>query len=86
MKENLELVEDMQFFGGSLGRGRSIGVGPLPNGCGSEMGGERWMLTKARVHPLSRLNVSAFTNMPNITSYLLAEAELGRAWIKKTES
>ena len=44
------------------------------------------MLTKARVHPLLRLNVSAFAKVPNITSYLLAEADLRRAWIKKAES
>ena len=87
VKENLELVEDMQSFGRSLGRGGSIGLGPLPNGCGGEMGEEHWMLTKARAYPLSKLNISVFANMPNITSCLLAEADLGRsAWIMKTES
>ena len=50
------------------------------------MGGEHWMLTKAHVHPLLRLNMLAFAKVPNITSYLLAEQDLGCAWIKKAES
>jgi hypothetical protein len=51
VNEDLEPVEDMQF-GGSLGRGRSIGLSPVPIGCGGEMRGRRWMLTEARVRPL----------------------------------
>jgi hypothetical protein len=44
VNEDLEPVEEMQF-GGSLGRGRSIGLSPVPIGCGSQTGGRRWMLT-----------------------------------------
>jgi hypothetical protein len=38
VNEDLEPAEDTQFFGGSLGRGRSIGLSPVLIGCGSQMG------------------------------------------------